>query len=332
MSWLQLEFWHRLGVAAPWAFVLLFLAASALMLWRLEALGGRGFEGTVLGTLVMPYCSGIGNLVFAYVLGRQGGDGEDVLINSLVNNVTNLTLLIGLPTLIWGAGWLGRPDRANRSTQKARKLNRLSVLLSIAAGLFFTGALWALTRDGSLDFGDGLVLIGIFVFWQVVHVFEVLKGNVRQSRSLSWLVYPDLLLLLIGALGVFVSIDVLVNWLDTREEPIFAPRHLGWVSAWLMVLPNALLAVYYGWRGKPEVVYASQIGDGHICVPLCVGIFAVMSPSQIPAVFQLAMAMVAGALVLHAVLLLVFPQAPKWTGLLLLAGYGAFIYFGFPNS
>ena len=41
-----------------------------------------------------------------------------------------------------------------------------------------------------------------------------------------------------------------------------------------MVLPNAMLALYFGWRRKPEVVYSSQVGDGHICLPLCVGIFA----------------------------------------------------------
>ena len=54
-----------------------------------------GLEGTVLGTLVMPYCSGMGNLIFAFVLGTKGGPGKDLLTNALVNNVTNMTLLLG---------------------------------------------------------------------------------------------------------------------------------------------------------------------------------------------------------------------------------------------
>ena len=61
------------GAFAPWWFVALFVAASLLMIWRLEAMSARGFEGTVLGTLVMPYCSGLGNLIFAFILGRTGG-------------------------------------------------------------------------------------------------------------------------------------------------------------------------------------------------------------------------------------------------------------------
>jgi hypothetical protein len=51
----------------------------------------------------------------------------------------------------------------------------------------------------------------------------------------------------------------------------------------MMVLPNAILALYYGWRRKPEVVYTSQVGDAHICIPLCVGIFALHQTLELPA-------------------------------------------------
>ncbi len=135
-----------------------------------------GVEGTVLGTLVMPYCSGIGNLIFAFVLGVKGGPGQDVLTNSLVNNVTNLTLLIGLPTVIWGMNVLPAAKAKKKKRQRQQhEINRLSLLLTLTAVLFFTGAAWALARDGTLDFGDGLVLVGLFLFWQCFHIFDVLK-------------------------------------------------------------------------------------------------------------------------------------------------------------
>lgn len=98
-----IEHWiEARGHSAPWWFVGLFMAASFLMIWRLEAMSRRGFEGTALGTLVMPYCSGLGNLIFAFILGRNGGSGADVMTNSLVNNVTNMTLVLGLPAIFWG--------------------------------------------------------------------------------------------------------------------------------------------------------------------------------------------------------------------------------------
>src|SRR4051812_3266371 len=241
------------GDWAPWLFLLLFIAASSLMVWRLEVMSDGGFEGTVLGTLVMPYCSGIGNLIFAFVLGHKGGPGEEVLTNSLVNNVTNMTLLIGLPTLFWGMNIMPRAKPAKnkkkspnkKPDKKEHEINRLSLLLTLTAVLFFTGAVWALARDGKLDSSDGLVLIGLFLFWQCFHVFDVLKGNVRQSKSFSWMLPVDLALLAVGAYGIYISTDWLVDWLSKIHTGFISAKHLSWLSGWLMVLPNGLLAFYY---------------------------------------------------------------------------------------
>ncbi len=58
------------GPWAPWLFIGVFLAASLLTIWRLESMSAGGLEGTVLGTLVTPYITGLGNLIFAFVMGR----------------------------------------------------------------------------------------------------------------------------------------------------------------------------------------------------------------------------------------------------------------------
>src|SRR3989441_344588 len=173
------------GDWAPWCFLGLFIGASFLMIWRLEAMAESGVEGTVLGTLVMPYCSGMGNLIFAFLMGRKGGSGAEVLTNSLVNNVTNMTLCIGLPTVLWGMNVLpaakSKGAKRKKTNSSEHQVNRLSLLLTLSAVLFFTGATWALARDGTIDFSDGLVLIGLFLFWQCFHVFDVLRTNVRQN-------------------------------------------------------------------------------------------------------------------------------------------------------
>src|SRR5882757_6881708 len=105
------------GDYAPWLFLALFIAASFLMIWRLEVMSGRGFEGTVLGTLVMPYCSGLGNLILAFILGRNGGNGADVMTNSLVNNVTNMTLVLGLPAILWGIHVMPKKGRSRQNVK-----------------------------------------------------------------------------------------------------------------------------------------------------------------------------------------------------------------------
>jgi cation:H+ antiporter len=303
------------------------------MIWRLESMTASGVEGTVLGTLVMPYCSGMGNLIFAIVLGINGGSGAEVLTNCLVNNVTNLTLLIGLPTILWGLNVLPiSKQKASKKKRKERqqqyKVNRLSLLLTLTAVLFFTGAVWALARHGRLDFFDGLVLIGLFLFWQCFHVYDVLKSNVRQNKSFDWMVTVDLGLLVIGAYGIYVSTDWLVDWLSKIQTGFISAKYLGWLSGWLMVLPNGLLAFYYAWRGNPEVVYTSQVGDGHICIPLCIGVYALYRPIQVPPFFQTGLIILLAAAILHFAIVAMFGRLPRIIGWILTAAYGVFLYKG----
>ena len=95
-----------------------------------------------------------------------------------------------------------------------------------------------------------------------------------------------------------------------------------------MVVPNGLLAFYYARRGNPEVVYASQVGDGHICIPLCIGIFALYHPIQAPPFFQTGLYILLVAAALHVVVVAVFGRLPKLIGWVLTVAYGVFLYTG----
>ena len=322
------RFIEDIGPGLPWVLLVLFLAGSFLMIWRLEVMMGRGVEGTVLGTLVMPYCSGMGNLIFVFVLGTAGGPGREIMVNCLVNNVTNLTLLIGLPALFWGMSVLPTKKRIAKREAQRQSINRLSLLFTMTAIFFFSGAVWALARDGLLDFGDGLVLIGIFVFWQCFHVFEVLKSNVREDKSIHWIIVVDLLLLGIGTYALYISVEGLVTWISNIESGFISKGKLGWLSGWLMVLPNALLALYYGWKRRPDVVYSSQVGDGHICIPLCLGIFCLFGPIETPGFFKIGIVFILASAVIHFLFVAGFGRLPRFMGGFFVLVYGAFLYVG----
>ena len=321
------------GPYAPWLFLAMFIAASFLMLWRLEILSAKGFEGTVLGTLVMPYCTGMGNLILAFIYGRSHLGGADIAVNNLVNNVTDMTLVLGLPAIFCGIKVLpGRGKNAAKKKSaaagKTQQLNRLSLLLTLLAVFFFTGAVWALGRKGSLNFDDGLVLVGLFLFWQCFHVFEVLKSNVRQGKSLGWMLPFDLTLLALCAYAIYVSTDWLVLWTQHSAHSGFVKNHFGWISGWITVLPNATLALYYTWRKQPETVYASQVGDCHVSIPLCIGVYALFHTMAVPAFFQMGMFILLGATLAHMFFVAVFGQLPRFVGWILLATYGFFLWKG----
>ena len=315
----------------PWFSLLLFIICSMLMLYRLNAMERKGLEGTVLGTLVMPYASGFPNLMFAFSLGRQGGSGSVILENCIVNNVTNLTLLIGLPALVWTLNIF--PERSakggRRTISKLQRLNSLSLMLTIVALFFFTGALWALGRDGRLDFGDGMVLVGIFLFWQVLHVFDVLKYNIHKRRSLPWTIFGDVLLVVVLGAGVLHGIDRLVAWIMALGPGFILYDQLGILSGCLMVLPNAVLAAYYAWAGRADIVYSSQVGDGHICIPMCIGLFALFCVIQVPAQMAIGIIIILAAGLLHLFFISVMGRLPRLMGATLTLAYGVFLFTGF---
>ena len=333
------DLFDSLGLNDPLTYLVVFLGVSLLMLWRLEAMLDHGLEGTALGTLIMPYCSGLGNLIFVAIMVARDGAPREVLTNCLVNNVTNLTLLLGLPAIFWGLQVI--PGKAAAGGAKGKKpakpakaggtegqLNRLSLLLTLVAVLFFTGAVWALGRDGQLDRTDGLVLIGLFLFWQCFQVFDVLKHNIRQRVSFGFMFYIDALVVLACAYFLYETIDWLVTWLTAQKSGFVSAQNLGWLTGWLMVLPNAVIAFYWGWKRRADVVYTSQVGDGHISIPLCLGLFAVFKPLPVSEFFQTGLLILLGSVAVHGVLLLVTGGLPRWAGALLTLAYGWFVWQG----
>ncbi len=316
--------------AQPLLQLALFIAANAVMVWRLHVMESKGFEGTVLGTLIMPYCSGFANLVFAYVMSKSASNGGAVIDNSIVNNVTNLTLILGLSAIFGSAAILPK----TRSKQILKKhaeflfVNRLNILFTLIALFLFTGTLWALAQDGELNFYDGIILVALFVFWQILHVFEVLKDNIRNDKAFHWSIVIDLLLIAACAYCIYFSVDHLVEWVAKTKNPIFSFARIGWFSGLLMVLPNAFLALYYAYIGRQDIVLSSQIGDGHICIPMCIGLFAVSNTIQIPGSFQTGAYIILGAGLVLFLSVAALGRIPRWVGAGLVGAYAFFLYNG----
>ena len=297
------------------------------MILFLNHLEKKQFEGTALGTLVMPYFSGAPNLIFTIVMAYRNGPGKEVVVNCLVNNMTNLSVLIGLPCIFWGLDIIPKTKK-RKSAIKTGQLNRLSLSFTIMAVFIFTGAVWALGHDGNLTFGDGLVLVGIFFFWQMFGFFDVMRKNIEKKGRRSRAIAVDIIGLAISVAIMFYCVDRLIEWMTRAQFGFISFKYIGWLSGWLMVLPNAIPAFYYGFYRRADIVYSSQIGDGHICIPLCIGLFAIFHTISMPAFFETSAFLILTMAAIHLFAVMVLGRLPRLFGFIFLAIYGIFLYTG----
>lgn len=317
-----IEVLHLFSTPGWWQLLICFFASSALMIYSLNAIEKNGFEGTVIGTLIMPYFSGFPNLCFAFLMAKKGSNGAVVLENCLVNNVTTLTLVLAIPSMLWGLNLF----KGKKLDLNDMRINRLSLLLSLLALAFFGAAVFAVSRDGNINTGDGMLLVGIFLFWQLYHIFDVLKNKTREKIKIRKRIWLDLIIIGVCAWGIFSSIDRLVEFISSRSVGIFSNAHLGLLSGILMVVPNAFLALYYSAVSRSDIAYSSQIGDCHICIPLCIGLFAIFSTITVYPAMQMTIYILIGAAAIHLIFMAVSGKLPRLVGLFLTGVYAFFLY------
>jgi cation:H+ antiporter len=270
--------------------------------------------------------SGMGNLIFAWVLASRGGDGNDVLTNCLFNNVTNLTLLVGIPMLIWQMTKVS--DMKTSEAVCQYRVGRLSEELSLISAFFFALFIWLLASDGKLTNADGWILVLLFIFWQCFHVYDTRKTNLLKKRFYPKTIVFELISLLVCAYAIYLSTNCLVEWFTSLDQELVPPRMLGWFSGALMVLPNALLAAYYGARKRMDIVYISQIGDAHVCVPLCVGVFAVFHAFEVGAFLMQSLLIVMAICAVHLIFITVVRRFSRMFGLVFVSAFFVFIWLG----
>ena len=100
----------------------------------------------------------------------------------------------------------------------------------------------------------------------------------------------------------------------------------------MMDFPNGLLALCYGWEHRPDVVYSSQVGDGHICIPLCLGIFCLFGTIETPEFFDIGIVFILASTVIHFLFVAGLGRLPRFMGGFYIVGYGFFYLPGSSNK
>jgi len=178
---------------------------------------------------------------------RPRWPAKEVLTNCLVNNFTNLTLILVLPALLWGLALVPSPAagarRPTEPVQQSRWLmlnpdRRLSVLLTLVAVLLLHRATWVLGEDGRLDRQDGFILIGSLPSGSA---FSLRRPQAQRPAAhfVQRAFLPRRRIVLVSPTE-FMSAST--GWSPgsrSNTAALIERHHLGWLSGWLMSCPRA---------------------------------------------------------------------------------------------
>ncbi|WP_404421835.1 calcium/sodium antiporter [Nibricoccus sp. IMCC34717] len=314
----------------PLVLSFLLLAVSLGLLWLgAEGLvrGGSsiarrfGLTPLVIGLTVVAYGTSTPELVVS-VKAALAGQGDISVGNVVGSNIFNVAFILGLTVLI-------HPIRTNL------QLLRFDVPVMIATAVAGVLVVW----DGRLDRWEGLVLLAGIVAYTVMNVRLARRETAAVANEFDGGVPPPTgnalkdALFVLGGLGVLVlgsrllvdsSVDI-ARTFGVSEAVIGLTIVAAGTSA-----PELAASLIAAWRKEPDIAIGNIVGSNIYNILAILGVSATVAPMQAPGISHVDLY---GML---AVSLLLLPLAKsgfslkRLEGLLLLACYGAFLWWHWP--
>lgn len=274
MQWLQSQ--HVATIMALGC--LLLLAATQVVIVVLNILEKRNFGAVQLGTVVTPLCTGFPNLMIG-LFGQERLQGDLVLQLNVGNNIANSTLVVGLILLLAGPVTVQAGAGLKKGAKAATGAQFLAFLfLWLGAGLL----VW-LVRDGRISRLDGVALVGLYLFYQVLALRGGPKAKKGQELSLA-LGFGLLLLLALAAWLIQFALSFIGMALD-QVQGLFPGWRLGMFLGLLTVLPESFLLLRLARRGG-SLGLSGLVGDCLVSIPLVIGLSAIFVPFDSTAPLQ----------------------------------------------
>jgi len=231
---------------------------------------------TAVGFSLIAFATSLPELIVAFIAALTGGAPLSVG-NVLGSNIFNISVIVGLAVLLL---YLKRPRRAVNSNGSAG-INVIpsfakSELSSIEFGLFISSIIpMILIYVATATWVVGLVLLFIFVGY-MYNLSKVRmpseNGDIPQEdkNRLKRYVY----LTIIGALGVVVSANFLVNSAVGIAESAGVPQSVigATIVAFGTSLPELSVSLKSILKGHPSLAFGNIIGSSFVNITLILGI------------------------------------------------------------
>ena len=293
--------------------VVIFVAALALLVkssdWLIgaaEEIGlGLGLSPFVVGVTIVAFGTSLPELASS-IAGVLSGESGIVTGNVIGSNIANVCLVLGATAV--AAGGI-RMDAGVIDVD-------IPILIGSAV------ALWAVSYDGTVGFGDGLFLVTLLAV-SLLSAFLSRPGVGGETASASWKAYAWLL---VGGVGVYLGARYTIESVQALSEAFGVSSGVIAMSAVALgtSLPEVLVSLAAARRGNAAMAVGNVVGSNVFNTFGVLGIPALIDAVVVPAEVAFSLYFMIGVTVVLG-FLSVASNVSRWEGAFLLVLYGLFL-------
>ena len=251
-------------------FIIVF--TSILFLIKIESFSDKvnetedqlaGDPDNILTKLLFPLCTSLPNLVFAFSAIKSPNTAYLVITSNIGNNVTNITLFVGLILMI---GFI-KGETLNKEEGVA--LRKDFNFLFISTIIFFVCA-W----DYKITRHEGIIMTICF-FYSMAGVF---KFQIKDIYLIIKILFQLAFFFVLAGFFIFIGSELIIHELEAMSKNGNSGLYEVLLPGFILVLPSILpLLLTITKPNMQKIALSGIIGDCSFSLPLIIGIVSCFS-------------------------------------------------------
>lgn len=238
----------------------------------------------------------------------------DITIGNIVgSNILNIWIILGLAAAI-------TPLLVAKSTIKLE----IPFMIAITALLGYQG------MDGTVTFFDGILLLVLFILY-LAYLYNMAKKNKvdEDTQEYSHSLTHCLIWTVVGLALIILGSNVTVNAATAIAAYIgLSQRFIGLTIVALGTsLPELFTSVTAARKGNADIAIGNIVGSNIFNILFVIGLSALIIDIPFAAAFNFDMIIAIAAAVMLFVCVLFTKKLERWSGILMLVCYGAYLWY-----
>lgn len=250
----------------------LIVITSILFLIKIESFSDKvdankdqlaGDADNILTKLLFPLCTSLPNFIFAFSAIKSSSSAYLVATSNVGNNVTNITLFVGLILFI------GFIKGETLSKEEGTELRKDFNFLFISTIIFFA-CIW----DLKITQQEGIILT-ISFFYSMASIF---KFQFKDIILICKIIFQLAIFFILAGFFIFIGSELIVNELERMSSSGNSGLYEVLLPGFILVLPSILpLLLTITKPNMQKIALSGIIGDCSFSIPLIIGIIACFS-------------------------------------------------------